>query len=282
MMKKLLLAAACLLAVSAAHAQTIDKIRSSKTVAIAYRTDSLPFSFEDPSTKQPVGYTIDICKRIVASLDQQLKAGGLQIKWVPATAQNRMDLVTGRQADMECGSTTATLGRMERVDFSNLVFVDGGGLLVRVESGFKGLADMAGKKIAVIGGTTTEAALTNAMKTRLINAQIIPVKTREEGLAQLESRTVDAFASDRVLLVGLGIKALDPQKLTMLNEDFSFEPYAIVLPRGDAAFRLAVNRGLAQLYRSGEIGEIFNRYFGQFGQPSVLLAAMYYLNSLPE
>lgn len=282
MMKKLLLAAACLLAVSAAHAQTIDKIRSSKTVAIAYRTDSLPFSFEDPSTKQPVGYTIDICKRIVASLDQQLKAGGLQIKWVPATAQNRMDLVTGRQADMECGSTTATLGRMERVDFSNLVFVDGGGLLVRVESGFKGLADMAGKKIAVIGGTTTEAALTNAMKTRLINAQIIPVKTREEGLAQLESRTVDAFASDRVLLVGLGIKALDPQKLTMLNEDFSFEPYAIVLPRGDAAFRLAVNRGLAQLYRSGEIGEIFNRYFGQFGQPSVLLAAMYYLNAVPE
>ena len=108
------------------------------------------------------------------------------------------------------------------------------------------------------------------------------VKTREEGLAQLEGGKVDAFASDRVLLVGLGDKALDPKKLTMLGEDFSFEPYAIVLPRGDTNFRVAVNRGLAQLYGSGDIGEIFNRYFGNFGQPSVLLAAMFYLNALPE
>lgn len=281
-MKNIVFALACLFAAAAAQAQTLDRIRGAKTVTIAYRADSLPFSFEDPQTKQPVGYTIDICKRVVANLDQQLRTGGLQIKWVPATAQNRMDLVASGQADMECGSTTATLGRMERVDFSNLIFVDGGGLLVRAGSGFKGFADMAGSKIAVVGGTTTEAALRDALGKRRVNAQIVPVKTHGEGLAQLEGGSVEAFASDRVLLVGLGIKALDPNKLTILNEDFSFEPYAIVIPRGDAAFRLAVNRGLAHVYRSGEIADIFNRYFGQFGQPSVLLAAMYYLNSLPE
>ncbi len=282
-MTRLLLVAVCLFATATAvHAQTLERIRSSGTVNVAYRADSFPFSFEDPNTKQPAGYTVDICKRVVASLQQQLKLQNLQIKWVPATAQNRLDLVANRQADMECGATTATLGRMERVDFSNLVFVDGGGLLVKVDANIKSLADLAGKRIAVIGGTTTERALAQALKQRLVNAQITPVKAREEGLSQLERGTVDAFASDRVLLVGLGDKAIDPKKLTMLSEDFSFEPYAIVLPRGDAGLRTAVNRGLAQLYGSGDIGEIFNRYFGNFGQPSVLLAAMYYLNSLPE
>jgi ABC-type amino acid transport substrate-binding protein len=282
MMKRILLVALCFFATAAAQAQTLDRIRSTGTVNVAYRADSFPFSFQDPSNKQPAGYTVDICKRVVASLQQQLKLPNLAIKWVPATAQNRMELVANRQADMECGATTATLGRMDSVDFSNLVFVDGGGLLVRLDGNVKSLADLAGKKIAVIGGTTTERALTNALKQRLVNAQVVPVKQREEGLSQLERGTVDAFASDRVLLVGLGDKAIDPKKLTILSEDFSFEPYAIVLPRGDAAMRTAVNRGLAQLYGSGDIGEIFNRYFGSFGQPSVLLAAMFYLNSLPE
>jgi glutamate/aspartate transport system substrate-binding protein len=281
-MKRILLLALCLFAASAAQAQTLERIRSTGTVSIAYRTDSFPFAFDDPATRQPSGYTIDICKRVVASLQRQLNLPSLAIKWVPANAQNRMEMVAKGQADMECGATTATFGRMAQVDFSNLVFVDGGGLLVRVESNIKTLGDLAGKKIAIIGGTTTQAALSAALKKRLVDAQLVPVKTREEGLAQLEGGKVDAFASDRVLLVGLGDKALDPKKLAMVGEDFSFEPYAIVLPRGDAAFRVAVNRGLAQLYGSGDIGEIFNRYFGSFGQPSVLLAAMYYLNALPE
>lgn len=281
-MTRLLLAAVCLAFTAAAQAQTLDRIRSTGTINIAHRTDSFPFSFDDPASKQPAGYTVDICKRVVASIQQQLKLQNLTIKWVPATAQNRMDLVANRQADMECGATTATLGRMDRVDFSNLVFVDGGGMLVRNEANIKSMGDLAGKKIAVIGGTTTQTALVNALKQRLVNAEVISVKTREDGLAQLERGTVDAFASDRVLLVGMGKLAVDPNKLTMLSEDFSFEPYAIVLPRGDAGFRTAVNRGLAQLYGSGDVGEIFNRYFGGFGKPSVLLAAMYYLNSLPE
>jgi ABC-type amino acid transport substrate-binding protein len=281
-MKRIALLAVCMLAATVAHAQTLDKIRSSKTVTIAYRPDALPFSFEDSNTKQPAGYTVDLCKRVVAGLEQQLKVGTLQIKWVPATAANRMELVAQKQADMECGATTATLGRMEHVDFSNLVFVDGGGLLVRTDANMKSLADLGGKKIAVIGGTSTEKALAAALKQRLVNAQIVPVKTREDGLAALESGSVDAFASDRVLLVGLGTKVKNPERYTMLGEDYSFEPYAITLPRGDPAFRLAVNRALAQIYRSGEVAEVFNRYFSGLGSPSTLLMAMYYLNALPE
>ena len=280
-MKRIAILATALALVAPVQAQTIDRIKSSKTVTIAHRVDSLPFSFDQKSGK--LGYTVDICKRIVASLEHQLKISGLSIKWVAATAQNRMELVAKRQADMECGATTVTLGRMEKVDFSSLVFVDAGALMVRTESNIKALADLAEKKVAVIGGTTTEAALTGTLKQRLVNARIITVKTREEGLAALEAGSADAFASDTLLLAGLAAKAKDPSKLSLVAGDpFSIEPYAIVLPRGDWEFRLAVNRALSQIYRSGDIKQIFDKYFGQIGSPTPLLMATYVLNSFSE
>src|SRR5215510_1251938 len=148
-------------------AQTLDgrlkKIADSKTISLAYRTDALPFAFEGDG-KQPAGYTVDLCKRIVASLERQLKVQPLQVKWVPATSQNRLELVRKGQADMECGSTTVTLSRMGEVDFSSYVFVDSTGVLVRNAAGAKSFKDLAGKRIAVIGNTTNQAALDAAVK----------------------------------------------------------------------------------------------------------------------
>jgi ABC-type amino acid transport substrate-binding protein len=285
-MKRLVLTAVALLALPAlVHAQTVDgtlrKIRDSKSITIAYRTDALPFSFNDEKS-QPAGYTVDICKRVVASIEQQLKIQGLKVNWMPATAQNRFDLISKKQADMECGATTATLSRMESVDFSNFVFVDSTGVLVRNESGAKAFNDLAGKKIGVIAGTTNERALNAALKVRLVNASVVTVKTRDEGLEALEKGTIDAFASDKILIAGLSVKVKDATRYTMLPDDLSVEPYGIMLPRGDAAMRLAVNRGLAQVYKTPQIVEIFNKWFGAFGKPTVLLEAVYFLGAVPE
>jgi ABC-type amino acid transport substrate-binding protein len=265
------------------HAQAVDtlkKIRDSKAVTIAYRTDALPFSFEE--NKQPVGYTVELCKRVVASLEQQLKIQPLAVKWVAATSQNRMELVQKRQADMECGSTTATLSRMEQVDFSSAVFVDTTGLLVRKDSGAKLLGGLAGKKIAVVGGTTNQRALDAALKKALVSATVVTVKNRDEGIAALEGGTVDGFAGDKILLVGLAGKVKDPSQFELLADDLGFEPYAIVLPRGDASFRLAVNRALARIYSSDAIVDIFRRAFGPNAAPSPALIVMYGLGSFPE
>jgi ABC-type amino acid transport substrate-binding protein len=265
------------------HAQAVDtlkKIRDSKAVTIAYRTDALPFSFEE--NKQPVGYTVELCKRVVASLEQQLKIQPLAVKWVAATSQNRMELVQKRQADMECGSTTATLSRMEQVDFSSAVFVDTTGLLVRKDSGAKSLGGLAGKKIAVVGGTTNQRALDAALKKALVSATVVTVKNRDEGIAALEGGTVDGFAGDKILLVGLAGKVKDPSQFELLADDLGFEPYAIVLPRGDASFRLAVNRALARIYSSDAIVDIFRRAFGPNAAPSPALIVMYGLGSFPE
>jgi ABC-type amino acid transport substrate-binding protein len=265
--------------VQAQAPDTLKKIRDSKTVTIAYRTDALPFSFEEG--KQPAGYTVDLCKRVAASLEQQLKTP-LQVKWVPATSQNRLELVQKRQADMECGSTTATLSRMEIVDFSSAVFVDTTGLLVRKASGAKALSGLAGKKIAVVSGTTNQKALEAAIKKQLVSANVVPVTNRDEGIAALEAGSVDGFSGDKILLLGLAGKVKDPSQYELLAEDLGFEPYAIVLPRGDAGFRLAVNRALAQIYQSDAIVEIFKRAFGPNAAPTPGLLVMYGLGSFPE
>jgi ABC-type amino acid transport substrate-binding protein len=283
-----LIAALCL-APAVALAQTgnasldgrLKKIQQTKTISVAYRTDALPFSFED-NEKKPAGYMIDLCRSVIAAIERQIGIVPLQVKWVPVTVQTRFAAVSGGQADMECGATTVTLGRMKEVGFSSLTFVDGTGLLVRSSTVGNSLMDLANKKIGVITGTSNERALAEAMKAKMINAQVVPVKSRDEGLAQLEAGTIDAFAGDRVLLVGLAGKARDPKSLALLGDALSYEPYAIVLPRGDWAMRHAVDAALAQTYKSSALPEIYNRWFGALGRPSPILEVMYGLGRLPD
>jgi glutamate/aspartate transport system substrate-binding protein len=115
-----------------------------------------------------------------------------------------------------------------------------------------------------------------------VNGTVVQVKSRDEGLDALEKGSIDAFASDKILIAGMSVKVKDATRYTMLAEDLSVEPYAIMLPRGDAGLRLAVNRALAQIYRTPEIIDIFNRWFGPFGKPTVLLEAVYFLGIVPE
>jgi ABC-type amino acid transport substrate-binding protein len=259
----------------------LKKIHDTKTISVAYRTDALPFSFED-NTKKPSGYMVDLCRSVIGVIERQLGVAPLQVKWVPVTVQTRFTAVSGGQADMECGATTVTLGRMKEVDFSSLTFVDGTGLLVRTNPAANSLLDLSGKKIGVIAGTSNERALTEALKAKLVTAQVVPVRSRDEGLTQLEAGAIDAFAGDRVLLVGLGATAKDPKSLALLNEILSYEPYAIVLPRGDWAMRLAVNSALAQIYKSTTLPDLFGRWFAPLGRPTPILEAMYALGRLPE
>jgi glutamate/aspartate transport system substrate-binding protein len=285
MFRTVVLALATLFAAGTLHAQAVDgrlkKILDSKTISIAYRADATPFSFEDDK-KQPVGFAIDLCKEVVKSIERQQKVQGLAIKWVPVTIQTRFDAIAKGQADMECSSSTVTLSRMQQVDFSSYIFVESTGVVVRSVSGARSFDDMAGKKIAVVAGTTNESAVNTQLKRRGISASVMPFKTRDEALAAVEAGKADAFASDKLLLVGAAAKAKEPGMLIMLADDLSFEPYAVALPRGDATFRLAVNTGLSQLYSGDQIVEIFLRWFGALGRPSPMVEAVYLFGAIPE
>jgi glutamate/aspartate transport system substrate-binding protein len=260
---------------------TLAKIKASGSITVAFSGDSLPFSFVE-SNNQPAGYSIDLCKRVISAIGRAAGVADLKINWVVDTVPNRIAMVASGKADLECANTTASQTRMKEVDFSNLIFVDGGGFIVRTDSTIMGFPDFASKTIAVTAGTTTEQRLNGMLKDRMINAKVVTVKDGVEGVALLESGAVAGFASDKIKLIGLAAQAKDPKLFSLLSEDLSFEPYAFMVPRNDSAFRLEVNKALTQVYLSGDIEGIFLKWLGKLGRPSGLLAAMYVLNSVPQ
>jgi len=259
---------------------TLKKIKASSTFTLGYLESAPPFSFPGPD-RRPVGYSIDLCTHVASAIQKQLGVD-LKLNWVPVTTENRIDMVASGKVDIDCSTTTATLSRQEKVDFSLMTFADGGGLLTKSDLKLGAVADLADKRIAVIPGTTTETALQKFLKEEFVSVKYVPVKNHLEGLAAIEKGLAEAFASDRGILIGLAVTSKDPTRFALPNILFSYEPYGFMLRRNDAAFRLAVNRSLAGLYRSGGIAPIYERWFGAFGKPSPAIQAMYMLNGLPE
>ena len=263
-------------------AQTLDKIRKSGVITLGYIDGAAPFSYAD-GNGQPQGYSIELCNAVADGVAAQLKRQNLKVRWVKLTIQDRIDAVRTGKVDLECSTTTWTLSRQQLVDFSLMTFVDGGSLLVKSDAEFGKLADLDGKRIAVIKGTTTERALRDALTRRTAKAELVSIKTRDEGLTLLREGQVDALASDRTALIGVVVMSgRGGGQFKLLDQDFSIEQYALMLRRNDADFRLAVNRVLARVYRSGEIEKIYGRWLGPLGPPSMLLSATYFIQNLAE
>jgi len=264
------------------HAGTLDQIKKTGEIRIGYRTDAAPLAFKDDSG-QASGYAVDLCQRIATSVKEYLKLKDLKTTFVPLTSDDRLQAIINDRADIECGATTITLSRAEKVDFTLMTFVTGGGLLSLATSSIQGLPDLAGKSVAVVSGTTTQTALKSYLQKNLIDAKVVSVPDRGAAMAQLQAKKVDAFASDQIVLIGEVVQAPDPRIYRLSRDLFSYEPYALVVRRNDADFRLVANRALAQLYRSGQIEQMYAHWFGQVGlRPSPVLSAMYVLESLPE
>ena len=281
MTRLLALVAAALLAIPAA-AQTLEKIRKSGVITLGYVENAAPFSFVD-GNGDPQGYSVDLCRAVADGIGAQLQRTNLKVRWVKLTIQNRIEAVQRKRVDAECSTTTWTLGRQKLVDFSLVTFVDGGSVLTKVDNPARRIADFQNKRIAVIRGTTTERALREALASRMVIAEVVPIDNRDQGLELLRQGQVDGFASDRTALIGVVVtNTARGDAFRLLDEDFSIEQYALMLPRGDADYRLAVNRSLARLYRTREIEKVYDRWLGPLGPPSMLLSATYFIQSLSE
>jgi ABC-type amino acid transport substrate-binding protein len=277
-----LLAASVLCGEAFAASPTLDRIKASGTITFGYRDGAAPFSARQRNG-QLRGYSVELCEKIAAAVGRSLGMPNLKVVWKPVDSETRIGDVVSGKIDAECGSTTITMSRMERVDFSVPIFVDGGSALVRAgRDAPQTVAALAGKRIAVMPSTTTDTALRKALSVTGASATIVPVKDGAEGVAALLGGKVDAYASDRMLLAQLKLNDAKGAELAFLENDFSYEPYAIVVPRNDADFRLIVNRTLISLYKSGEIDPIFIRWLSPYGSPGALLNAMFYLNAFPE
>jgi ABC-type amino acid transport substrate-binding protein len=261
---------------------TLEKIARTGEFVIGYRTDASPLSYENADGR-PSGYSVDLCRRIAAAVKAHLGKENVETKFVPVRSDERISAVVTGKIDIECGSTTVTLSRQEQVDFTLPTFVTGGSVLSLAKTGIHDMSDLSGKKVGVVKDTTTVEQLRSYLQQNLIDAELVIVGDRKEGMNQLNRGDIEAFASDQIVLIGQIIEALYPKQYSLADETFSYEPYAFVVRRNDADFRLVANRAITQLYRSGQHIQIFNKWIGRIGiRPSPILVAMYQLNTLPE
>jgi glutamate/aspartate transport system substrate-binding protein len=261
--------------------QTLKRINDSSEINLGYRKNQTPMSF-DQGYNKPAGYSVELCNRIAAAVKQKLGRSDIKINYVPVTAESRFDAIQSGKIDILCGATTKTLSRSEIVGFTQLTFVTGGALLSRKDAAVEDVKGLEGKRVAVVSNTTTIGSLNGAVGELGIDVEIVPVGKTNEGMVMLEQGQVDAFSADQVVLIGQVISRGDRKLYTLSSDLFSFEPFALAVPRGDADFQLIADQVLSQLNRSGEILEIYKKWFSSFSKnlPDAL-EVLYQLNSTP-
>jgi glutamate/aspartate transport system substrate-binding protein len=283
-MSVLLVLAALLSSASVMAQGTLDRIRERGELRIGYRADARPLSFEENGAA--AGYSVDLCKRVAAGIGEQLKMPAMKATYVKVTADNRFDALVKGDIDIECGATTITLGRLERVDFTLMTFVTGGTFLSKADKRVGSAEDLAGKRVAVPRGTSTATALQAYLKENSIDARVVTVDDRDAGMSRLQRGDVDAVAGDQIVLLGNALAALEADKnanFSFADALFSYEPYGFPVRRNDADFRLAVNRELAKIFRDGDQAPIYQHWVGSNGvKPSPMLIAMYLVQGLSE
>ena len=255
-------AAATALACTAVHGGELEKIRASGEIVLAHRDASIPFSYLD-ANKQPVGYSMDLCLKIVEAVRRELKLPQLAVRYLPVTSASRIPAIAEGKASLECGSTTNNAERRKRVDYTIAHFISAARLLVRTGSGVERLEDLAGKTAVSTRGTTNIKLLQGANDERLLKMKILEAADHAEAFAMVGTGKADAFAMDDVLLFGLRANAPKPQDFQVVGKPMSIEPYAIMLPKGDAAFKKVVDAEMRRIIFSGEIHPIYQRWFTQ-------------------
>ena len=262
--------------------QTLKRINDSGQITLGYRRDQTPMSF-DSGDNQPAGYSVELCGLVAKAVMLKLGRSDILVKYQAVTSKNRFSQIQAGKIDILCGATTKTLSRSEIVGFTQPTFVTGGSLLSMKDALVDGLEQLAGKRVAVVSDTTTIESLTNAINELGVDAEVVAVGSTEEGMDMLDSKEVDAFSADQVVLIGQIISRGGRERYTLARDIFSFEPFALAMSRGDADFQLIADRVLSDLNRSGAILKIYKRWFGGFGKklPGAL-TALYQLNSTPE
>ncbi len=242
---------------------TLNKVANAKSITLGYRDASVPFSYVGDNTGQPMGYSVDLASKIVERIKQKLELPDLQVKYNLVTSQTRIPLVQNGTVDLECGSTGVTAERMQQVAFSYGFIYVKGQLLTAKDSGIKSFADLRGKNVVTTAGTTNERFLKSYNVDNKIDMFVISAKDHGEAFQMLQSGRAAAFYMDDALLYGERAKARDPHNWVVVGEEQSREIYSCMVRKDDPQFLALVNSTLADLYSSGEINGIYQRWFQQ-------------------
>ncbi|MBX9825037.1 MAG: amino acid ABC transporter substrate-binding protein [Xanthobacteraceae bacterium] len=258
----------------AASAGALDRVRDSGVFRIGYRADAKPYSYRNDHG-QAAGYIVDLCTEIAAALGPNVRT-----EYVLVPPDSRFEAVRDGRVDILCDPSSVTIERRELVDFSIPTFLDGASAISRTGKPVRIYEDLAGKRVGVLEGTTTERTLRTAIQDLGLRSTVVAVPDHRGGFDMLAEDKLDAYFADRGIILAILREGGRPG-FDVSRQYFSYETYALALPRDDGAFRLLVDRALARLYRTGRIDAVLEKTFGK-GQPHELLKAMILINSLPE
>ncbi|MEQ5872103.1 amino acid ABC transporter substrate-binding protein [Sagittula sp. NFXS13] len=273
-------------AIAQSDSPTFNRIKERGYISIGHRDASVPFSYLD-GAGEPVGYAVDICLAIVDDLKATLEAPDLDVRFVPVTSQTRIPLIANGTIEMECGSTTNNLRRQAQVDYLSTTFITGAKIATKTGSGIGSIADLDGKIIGLSQGTSSAKNIQAALDKLGVSYDVEFVKDHPRGWLSLSNGRVDAYGTDEVILFGLISKDQDPDGFAVVGDFISYDPYAIMVGQNDSQFRNAANAALVRLMRSGEIHELYAKWF-EPGPTSInipmspQLKAAFELQALPD
>ena len=262
---------------------TLKRIADTGELRIGFVPDAPPLSFTDAKGK-PAGYTIALCRTVAAEVEKATGLEYMKISYVPLVLpEDRLSAIENGTVDIECGTSTVTLSRRERVDFSLMTFITGGAVLSLKKSAIPSINELQEKTIAVIKGTTTHSTLRRFSEVNEVGFTLRIIETHSKGMELLDAGKVDGYATDRAMLVGQVMQSPNAASYTISSDVFSFEPHALMLKRGDTDFRLVVDRALASLYRTARIRRIYHDWIGRYGEPlSPIVEAIYEFQAVGE
>ena len=241
---------------------TLGRIKDRGEVVLGYRDSSVPFSYLD-ANQQPVGYSIDLCVRVVDAVKAELKMPGLKVKYNPVTSATRIPLVANGTVDIECGSTVNNVERQAQVGFSLTTFVVSTRFVAKRKNNLRTLADLKGKTVVCTAGTNTLARVHELNAKNSLGMTVLTGKDHAESLLMVESDRAAAFFEDDILLAGLAANSRNPADWAVGTEAYSIDPYALMLPRGDAAFKRVVDRALTDTFKSGAALALYDKWFSK-------------------
>ena len=240
----------------------LKKVKDSGEITLGHRDSSVPFSFLDDK-QQPVGYSMDLCLKVADAVKAELNLPSIKVKYNPVTSATRIPLVANGTVDIECGSTVNNVERQQQVAFSVTTFIVSTKFIAKKANNLKTLNDLKGKTVVCTAGTNTLARVNGLNAKHNLGMTILTGKDHAESLLMVDTNRAVAFFEDDILLTGLAANSRNPSEWAIGTEAYSIDPYALMLPRGDPPFKRVVDRALTDLYKSGEILKIYDKWFSK-------------------
>ncbi|HLU20409.1 MAG TPA: amino acid ABC transporter substrate-binding protein [Pusillimonas sp.] len=257
------LLATLLVAPVAGQAQSrLDKIRDTQQITLGVRESSIPFSYLD-DTQKPVGYSIDICYGVVEALKNKLGLEQLKVKEVSVTSSTRIPLVANGTVDISCGSATNNEQRQQQVSFAPTTFVTSTRFAALKKSNVHDLSDFKGATVISTAGTSNLRWLTEVNAQEKLGMRIMNAKDHSEAFLTVNSGRAVAFFMDDILLAGLVANSRNPDDWMISEKAYTVEPYGMILPKGDTAFKEAVDEAVIAMMKDGRIEQLYNKWFTQ-------------------